>query len=544
MTYKSTILADTPLRYYRLGESSGTVATDLGSQGQNGTISGGVTLGQAGLIAGDSDTSMLFNGTTGSISLPSTGLPTGASPFSLEMWVQFSTLPSSAFSAILEYGTFGGTTTGIEPYYRASNNKFETWAGNQYLGTSGYPAFIKLPYHLVVTYDGITVRSYINGSLYAAVVFALAISFGSVTIGKDDANEFLPGVIDEVAFYGYALSAVQVAAHYTAGVAVPNTGYTLLPGQTIATSGISNYAYGADSTGPYTTPNFLTSSTVQGLVKSGGFTIVRALTDVLGTDSDAVLASYYTAATAAGCALLISLQNVWDDARCQHIVSYYGSQCLLYEFGNEPDLQPAPNAMTSAQYNAFWNTTVPHLRALNASAKFIGPVTSSYNPSSYMDNWLAAVVTSGVLPNGVSFHRYTTSGSSAACLTAAAGYTWDIQMVRAMARAHLGTESPVCLTEWNFDTGNPPPAYGSDPGFMVGWTSSAFSSILAARPAIASIFNICSGAGSNLLDLIDHTTLQPRTNNQYAILKQMILPPPLTSISAFGRDGIAVGKGR
>ena len=72
--YATTVGADLPLRYYRLDESSGTTAHDLGSQAQNGTLNGGITLSQPSLLMTDSDTSMLFDGSTGYISAAKTGL--------------------------------------------------------------------------------------------------------------------------------------------------------------------------------------------------------------------------------------------------------------------------------------------------------------------------------------------------------------------------------------------------------------------------------------------------------------------------------------
>src|SRR5436305_14319754 len=99
MSYSSTVLADNPIRYYRLGETSGTVATDVGSQAQNGTLNGGITLAQTDVLVGDSDTAELFDGSSGYISLPTASLPTGASAVSLECWLKFSALPGT--------GTYG-----------------------------------------------------------------------------------------------------------------------------------------------------------------------------------------------------------------------------------------------------------------------------------------------------------------------------------------------------------------------------------------------------------------------------------------------------
>lgn len=54
-TYESTIEGDSPYAYWPLKETSGTTATDIVG-GHNGTYTGGVTLGSAAGIPGDSGT--------------------------------------------------------------------------------------------------------------------------------------------------------------------------------------------------------------------------------------------------------------------------------------------------------------------------------------------------------------------------------------------------------------------------------------------------------------------------------------------------------
>lgn len=58
--FAAEILADSPLLYWRLGESSGTVATDSSGNGRNGTYAGSPTYSQSGLPRGDTNSSVLF----------------------------------------------------------------------------------------------------------------------------------------------------------------------------------------------------------------------------------------------------------------------------------------------------------------------------------------------------------------------------------------------------------------------------------------------------------------------------------------------------
>src|SRR6266567_3498748 len=51
--YSTTILARSPQAYWRLDESSGTVAHDATANAYNGTLSGTITYNQAGAISHD-----------------------------------------------------------------------------------------------------------------------------------------------------------------------------------------------------------------------------------------------------------------------------------------------------------------------------------------------------------------------------------------------------------------------------------------------------------------------------------------------------------
>jgi hypothetical protein len=77
--------------------------------------------------------------------------------------------------------------------------------------------------HLVGTFDGTSLRLYVNGTLRASTSFdATTIRYANVAdkllIGTTPGNyDAFKGQIDEVAVYGVALSAADVAGHYTAG---------------------------------------------------------------------------------------------------------------------------------------------------------------------------------------------------------------------------------------------------------------------------------------------------------------------------------------
>src|SRR5437588_11591152 len=111
-SYRDTVLADSPIAYYRLGEASGTTAVDASGNGRNATYSGaGVTYAQAGVIANDTDTSILLNGSTGTITMPVSTEPGGA--FTVEGWYQYQTGSSSNFPRFYASAFAQGNQRGI-----------------------------------------------------------------------------------------------------------------------------------------------------------------------------------------------------------------------------------------------------------------------------------------------------------------------------------------------------------------------------------------------------------------------------------------------
>ena len=84
-----------PLGYWRLGEPSGTTATDRAGS-YNGAYDGGVTLGATGAIGGDSDTAVSFNGTNGVVDVgPHADLLLTGS-LSVSFWFNAASLPGTS----------------------------------------------------------------------------------------------------------------------------------------------------------------------------------------------------------------------------------------------------------------------------------------------------------------------------------------------------------------------------------------------------------------------------------------------------------------
>jgi PKD repeat protein len=218
--YGSTVYAAQPDLYYRLGETSGTTAVDSSGNGNDGTYANGVTHGAAGAVVGTTDTAGSFDGNDDTVytnrrfSNPTT--------YSLEGW--FKTDSTSGGKLI----GFGGNQTGNsgshdrDVFLRADGTiVFGTWTGGTNLATTA-PGYNDNKWHYVVaTQSSAGMKLYVDGSLAGQNGQTGAEnSVNYWRIGGDTTWEswfYLRGSIDEIAVYGYALSASDVLSHYNAG---------------------------------------------------------------------------------------------------------------------------------------------------------------------------------------------------------------------------------------------------------------------------------------------------------------------------------------
>jgi hypothetical protein len=213
--YAAEVLADKPLLYFRLGEPNGTRATDSSGHGTDGAYLGAVTQGLPGAIANDPDTAVRFGIDAGDSEqvrvVPSFDFA-GLAQFTLEAWVKPETDGDGAFSGIVGRGPWALATqydVGTVKFTRADSDG--GWDGPWYTTKLPRDHFT----HVVGTYDGATMRLYIDGLDVGAQAATRVIpaSTAAVLIGPH-----FPGILDEVAVYDHPLGADRVRAHHNAGV--------------------------------------------------------------------------------------------------------------------------------------------------------------------------------------------------------------------------------------------------------------------------------------------------------------------------------------
>jgi hypothetical protein len=202
--------------YWRLGESAGaTAAAD--ERGVNTGSYSGVALGTPSLLAGDPNTAGTFS--TGShVQVPdSTSLHLNGG-FSLEAWIKESSAPGTRPFDIISK---------TNSYYLAltTSNQLQVGfvTGGSYRTLNApTPIAVGTRYHVVGTFDGSTLKLYVNGAQVASGGQSGAVDVNSLPLqistwqnGSSDGS-FL-GVIDDVGVYNQALGSSQVYYHWLAG---------------------------------------------------------------------------------------------------------------------------------------------------------------------------------------------------------------------------------------------------------------------------------------------------------------------------------------
>ena len=188
---------------YGFNEGSGTVVNDVSGNGNNGTISGATWT-----TSGKYGNALNFNGTNARVTINNAASLQLTSAMTLEGWVYPTTVNSAWRDVIYKgndnYYLEGTSTNSSRPAMGG------TFAGDLY-GTGPLPA--NTWSHLAATYDGATMRLYVNGVQVAsrAKTGVIATSTNPLQIGGDSIyGQYFAGLIDEVRVYNRALSVAEI----------------------------------------------------------------------------------------------------------------------------------------------------------------------------------------------------------------------------------------------------------------------------------------------------------------------------------------------
>ena len=232
---------------YGFDTGSGTSATDQSGAGNTGAISGATwtTDGRYGQA-------LSFDGINDLVTItdaPSLDLTTG---MTLEAWVRPTNLGSDWRTALMKEAT-GSMTYGLYAHGGDSGTKVpvgEIVNGGFRMASGASPLTLNTWAHLATTYDGTTLRLFVNGvqAGQLAIGGSITTSAGALRIGGNNTwGEWFQGDIDEVRVYNRALNATELQADMNTSVSAPDSQAPSAPGTLSATGGLGQIvlAWGA-----------------------------------------------------------------------------------------------------------------------------------------------------------------------------------------------------------------------------------------------------------------------------------------------------------
>jgi glucose/arabinose dehydrogenase len=200
---------------YSFDEGSGTTLADRTGHGHTGTLTG-----PAWTAAGRNGGALSFDGSDDSVRIndhADLDLTTG---MTLEAWVRptalgngWRTIVFKEQAAHMTYALYAGTNSG-RPTGQA-------WVGGERDARGPSPIATGTWTHLATSYDGATLKLYVNGLEVRALAAGgpMAISTGPLKLGGNGIwSEWFAGSMDDVRIYNRALSATEIQGDMTTPV--------------------------------------------------------------------------------------------------------------------------------------------------------------------------------------------------------------------------------------------------------------------------------------------------------------------------------------
>ena len=200
---------------YGFGEGSGSTSSDRSGRGNTGTLSGATwsTLGRFG-------SALNFDGVNDRVNVNDSGSLDLSTGMTLEAWVYPTAL--SGWRTVIMKEVSGGLVYALYAHDNGPWPAVYVRAGGVERKVAGVsPLPLNTWTHLATTYDGATLRLYVNGAAVGnlATSGAIQVSTGRLRIGGNAIwPEWFAGRIDEVRIYNRALIASEIQADMATAV--------------------------------------------------------------------------------------------------------------------------------------------------------------------------------------------------------------------------------------------------------------------------------------------------------------------------------------
>jgi large repetitive protein len=284
---------------YAFDEGTGGTANDNSGRGHPGALSNATWA-----AAGHSGAAVSFNGTNSWVTVADQAdlrLTTG---MTLEAWVKPAS-PTTGWRTVVFKETSGGLSYDLTAYNNGGPPAVGINTGGGDIATLGTaPLAVNVWSHLAATYDGGTLKLYVNGVLASskAVTGALVSSTGPLRIGGNAIwGEYFSGLVDDVRIYDRALTAAEIAADQSTPVSNPPMDTTAPTVVTKApAAGATGVALSTAVTAVFSEaidPATLNASTFE-LRNAGGALVTAAVTYNAATNTAALTPGAQLAASA------------------------------------------------------------------------------------------------------------------------------------------------------------------------------------------------------------------------------------------------------
>ena len=206
-----------PVSHYKFDESSGTTTADSSGNGHVGTLNGGATFSSLGI----SGNAILLDGTDGYVSIADSS-DLDLNEMTISAWVNYISIlpaPDGNQGIVNKYRTDQPNEGGYELFIREGTGDVDSGLKDDSGNITGASNSISAGswHHIGLTYDGSTIKLYVNGVLkdsetknVTVTPNSLPLIIGALMDQNSTVHRFFKGRIDEVQIFDEALSQDQI----------------------------------------------------------------------------------------------------------------------------------------------------------------------------------------------------------------------------------------------------------------------------------------------------------------------------------------------